>query len=246
MGFLKYWKENFKTAEGWYSFVSFIISGVALLISFLCHTSDLQTPNEKIFTALSFIASILFLIMGIMWLPFSRHQADKKLHNAELSEAKEQIAVLQKKIEDDSFKLEIVSTLEVMNNKNRITALLKIQVVNNGRRPAKIRRAVMLGLFSKVAILGNPNLPILESSECEYVAHQEKVVVEISGDGGLHVWQVEILNHPHYKFVERDGERYAQGFIEFTNGSRQAFETHLPPEDILQKFGRWINPPHQL
>jgi hypothetical protein len=248
MDFLKYWKENFKAANGWLSFVNFIISGVAWLIFALCKMADLRSPSENIFASISWIAGVLFFGLGFLFLPFRRHEADKKIHQAEITrhesnfaEAKRQIETLQKKIEDDAFKLEINSTLAIQNNKNRLTGMLTIQVVNNGRRPAKIRRAIMVGLPTTITTLENT---ILESSECEYTAHQEKVVVEISGDGGLHIWRIEILNHPHYKFVVRNGERYALGFLEFTNGNKQEFETLLPPEAEMQRFGRWMNPPY--
>jgi len=99
MDFLKYWKENFKAANGWLSFLNFIISSVAWLIFALCKMADLSSPSEKIFTSISWIAGVLFFGLGFLFLPFRRHEADKKIHKAEITRLTAQCTEAKSQIE---------------------------------------------------------------------------------------------------------------------------------------------------
>lgn len=110
MNFLRYWKENFRIADGWYKFIGFILSGISWLIFFVCKVAELRTPNADIVASLSWIAGLLFLAIGLLWVPFRRHEKEKLRHEEEIKSLKAEQTELKKLLDERNDLKEAVLT----------------------------------------------------------------------------------------------------------------------------------------
>lgn len=111
----------------------------------------------------------------------------------------------------DTVELKIDAGFEISNGTR---VLLKIKVLNIGKRVARVQKVAIYGEVTTQSVIGNPNLT-LENVETEFVAKQRELIIDIPPDDGIHIWQILLVQRPNYLVHEKDGERYGKGYVEW-------------------------------
>jgi hypothetical protein len=154
----------------------------------------------------------------------------------------------------DRVKVDVEGDLSVVHT-DRICVQLKARVVNTGKRSVRIRKVAAVCTPMILTPVGATpeqakalkELQAKNSNSCEvglFGMRGEKAV-ELSGDGGEHVWAVVIP--PGVRFVQNkeQQEELGYGYVELTSGEKITFKFPLLGDDEWPPFKRNLSPETQ-
>ena len=229
-----YWQEIYKDAKARYELAIKIVGYTSIAAITYFHLEPVKSILIDTYHV-QWVVFCLYVVWVILWLPFKKRESDRKIHQAEktelisahttkVQELQIQIHRLQKEL-DEGVDLQIKGEM-FFENKEKMQIILSVKVVNNGRRVVRIQKVATILQEQDVFMFGRK----MKTESSEITLSKIDHVKDLAEHGGSWTWQVVIKNNPHFKFVERDGLQWGEGYVMLTSEKKVPFEFKILPD----------------
>jgi hypothetical protein len=146
----------------------------------------------------------------------------------------------------DRANLKLEGDISIVHS-DSLNVVLSVSVVNDGRRPVRIKRvAAFLTKTSAPIPAGLSPVHIAEVSKtmsANLTSHElylfggrQEEAIELSADGGYHLWKCRLTKDVEFLAHSKGDEQYGSGYVMLTSGKKILFTFNLLRSDQWPSF----------